>query len=107
MISVIESYSAIVASYDVQRYRQYGDAHEFVAVIHFIDGSSLHIRDYVFADGERKYSFHWQDSTQRLICRWDNSEHHKHTQAEIQESAPMTIQKILEHISERIKPKLE
>jgi len=116
VISLIESYSAIVASYEVRRYRQYGDAHEFVAVVQFIDDSSLHIRDYVFADGKRKYSFHWQNSKQKLICRWDNSAHHrqittfpfhKHLQSEIQESDPVTIQKVLEHISERIKPKLK
>lgn len=112
MISVIESHSNIVASYEVKRYRQYGDAHEFVAVVHFIDDSSLHIRDDVFTDGERKYLFHWQDSKQQLILRWDNSAHytqiatfpfHQHTSTAIKESAPMNIQKVLEYIEGKLK----
>ena len=63
MISLIESYSKVIDSYEIRRFRQYGGAYEFVAIIQFIDGSELYIRDYLFSEGERKYSFHWQDST--------------------------------------------
>lgn len=24
----------------------------------------------------RKYSFHWQDAQEKLVCRWDNAPHH-------------------------------
>jgi hypothetical protein len=113
MTSLIESYSAIVASYEVKRYRQYGGAYEFVAVIEFIDGSSLSIRDYLFIDGRRKYSFHWQNADQLLIRRWDNAKHHKqiatfpfhqHTPEGIEESAPMTLAKVLDYIRHQLQP---
>ena len=78
MISTFEKYRDIVDSYSIKRYRQFGRAHEFTAIVYFKDHSYLHIRDYIFLDGSRKYSFHWQDKDKSLIRRWDNAEHHKH-----------------------------
>lgn len=111
MISLIESFSEIIDSYEIRRYRQYGGAYEFVAIIRFTDNSELHIRDYLFLNGDRKYSFHWQDNQHQLIRRWDNSPHHKqiktfpfhlHTPDSIEESRPMTLKKVLELIKEQI-----
>lgn len=111
MISLIESYSEIIDSYEIRRYRQYGGAYEFVASIRFTDDSELHVRDYLFLGGERKYSFHWQDHHNQLIVRWDNSAHHRqittfpfhlHKPGGIEESDPMTLKKVLEHIKANI-----
>ncbi len=108
MISVIESYSSIIAGYEVRRYRQFGGAYEHVAIIRFIDHSELHVRDYLFFDGERKYSFHWQNAKKEIIRRWDNSPHHPqiatfpfhlHTTDDVRESMPMTLKKVLDFIN--------
>ena len=40
--------------------------------------ADLYLKDYLFADGTRKYSYHWQDAKGQLRMRWDNSPHHKH-----------------------------
>jgi hypothetical protein len=81
MIAILSSFVEIIASYDIKKYRQYGGAYEFVAMVHLRDNSSLHIRDYLFIDGSRKYAFHWQDQGQNLIRRWDNAEHYPHLPA--------------------------
>lgn len=39
------------------------------------DASHLMIRDYLFTDGTRKYSYPWQTSTGELLGRWDNVPH--------------------------------
>jgi hypothetical protein len=44
-------------------------------VVHFRDASRLDLRDYVFADGRRKYAYHWMNVDGTLRCRWDNSPH--------------------------------
>lgn len=74
---IIEDYSLIISDYSVSDFRKYGSAFSLVAIIEFIDGSTLHIRDYLFLDGKRKYSYHWQTPDGKLISRWDNSPHHK------------------------------
>lgn len=111
MIAILNSFVEIIASYDIKKYRQYGGAYEFVAVVHFTDNSSLHIRDYLFIDGSRKYAFHWQDQQQNLIRRWDNAEHyphlpsfpfHVHTPDAVEASPPMTLHKVLESIKTQI-----
>lgn len=107
MIAIFDSFAEIIAAYDIKRYRQYGGAYEFVAVVHFSDNSSLYIRDYLFLDGSRKYAFHWQDQHQNVIRRWDNAEHyphlatfpfHVHTSTIVDQSPPMTLYKVLEYI---------
>jgi hypothetical protein len=42
-----------------------------------IDHSRLFIREYV-DEAERRYSYHWQNQKNQLICRWDNAPHHPH-----------------------------
>lgn len=45
--------------------------------IEFIDGSELHVFEYVNANIQKiDYSYHWQDKNQKLIKRWDNAPHH-------------------------------
>ena len=107
MMATLTAFAEIIAAYDIKRYRQYGGAYEFVAVVDFIDDSTLHIRDYLFNDGSRKYAFHWQDREHKIIRRWDNAEHypnlatfpfHVHTAATVEVSPPMTLYRVLEHI---------
>ena len=111
MIAILDSFIEIIASYDIKKYRQYGGAYELVAVVYLVDNSSLHIRDYLFIDGSRKYAFHWQDQKQNLIRRWDNAEHyphlasfpfHVHTPDAVEDSPPMTLRKVLEFIKTQI-----
>ena len=74
---LIEEFSDIVTSYTVIEYRRYGSASSLVAKIEFRDGSSLSVKDYLFLNATRKYSYHWQDANGNLLSRWDNSPHHK------------------------------
>ena len=47
--------------------------------IYLTDSSTLFARDYFdWETTDRDYAFHWQDSTNKLIMRWDNTRHHKH-----------------------------
>ncbi len=111
MIATLKHFAEIISAYDISKYRQYGGAYEFVAIVHFKNNSSLHIRDYLFIDGSRKYAFHWQDQQQNLIRRWDNAEHyphlasfpfHVHTPDAVDDSPPMTLHKVLEFIKTQI-----
>jgi len=104
---VIEDYSDIVADYSVFKYRRYGSAVSLNARLEFIDGSVLYIKDYLFLNGKRKYSYHWQDSDGNLMVRWDNSPHykdiytfphHKHLPDKISESKERNIGEIFKYI---------
>jgi len=74
----VEEFSDIITGFSVSEHRRCGGASSMVARLQFKDGSLLHIRDYLFLDGRRKYSYHWQAPDGSLISRWDNSPHHKH-----------------------------
>jgi len=72
------------------------------------------IKEYVFENKERKYSYHWTDASGNLICRWGNanhwqgistSPHHKHTGSEIFESTETSIGDVLNRISEKLEDK--
>lgn len=73
----VEEFSGIIAGFSVSEHRRYGASTSFVAKIKLKDSSLLHIKDYLFLDGRRKYSYHWQDASGNMISRWDNSPHHK------------------------------
>ncbi|HIJ95346.1 MAG TPA: hypothetical protein HPP94_06350 [Desulfuromonadales bacterium] len=69
----VRQFSDIVTDFTVTEYRRYGSAMSFSAKVGFIDGSVLFIKDYLFIDGKRKYSYHWQDKSGSLLSRWDNA----------------------------------
>lgn len=105
----IEEISGIIAGFSVSEHRRYGAGSSFVAKVRFKDGSLLHIKDYLFLDGKRKYSYHWQDANGNLISRWDNSPHHKeiptyphhrHMSDGITESNEWNIREILKIIND-------
>ena len=56
--NTVRDFADIVAGYTVIEYRRYGSAMSFVAKVDFVDGSLLFIKDYLFIDGKRKYSYH-------------------------------------------------
>jgi hypothetical protein len=56
--NTVREFSNIVTSYSVTEFRRYGSSMSFVAKVGFIDGSVLFIKDYLFIDGKRKYSYH-------------------------------------------------
>jgi len=76
-------------------------------IIGLSDDSVIHCFEYVLFDGSiriSKYSFHWQDVTGNLICRWDNAPHHPeldnfpyhaHTKDKVSASSEMDIRKVL------------
>ena len=109
---VIEKFSDIVIDYSVSDFRKYGSTSAFVAKVVFTNNSILFIRDYLFLNGQRKYSYHWQDANGSLILRWDNSPHHKeistfphhkHFEEKITESHEYHINDIFKTIYKKIK----
>ncbi|MCP4402919.1 MAG: hypothetical protein GY801_37155 [bacterium] len=105
--SLVQQYAEIVESYQVTTFKQFGSARSLIAHIEFIDRSVLHIKDYLFLDGTRKYSYHWQSTDGELRARWDNSPHHeliatfphhKHKPDGVSSSSERALQDILEHI---------
>lgn len=108
---LVEEFSNIIVSYSVSEYKRYGSAISLVAKVGFKNGSLLYIKDYLFLDGKRKYSYHWQDAHGSLIARWDNSPHHKeiptfphhkHLTHDVVESKERTVKDILKVIRDTI-----
>ena len=86
-----------------------GDQGYVTGVLLFIDGSSLHFREFLDATDDivdkLTYSYHYQDTDASLIFRYDNALHrpllpsreHKHSRAGLQtQSAPMLEDVLLE-----------
>jgi len=109
ILDIINKYSDIIAGYDIQKFRIVGTSYQLVCRIELGDGTLLSVRDYLFPDGSRKYSFHWQDVNDDCILRWDNAPHHQNVptfpyhqhvgkEDRIEESPPMKLKAVLEHI---------
>ena len=77
MLRTLESLrDEIVKKYDVLDFKT-GETFYFLRIkAEIIDGSVLHIREYVSRD-DNLYSYHWQNEDGSLRVRWDNSPHHK------------------------------
>ena len=112
MIRVLEKYSNQIKRYDIIKYRSVGVSYEFVIKIIFQDLSELHVSDYLFLDGKRKYVFHYQDKNSKLIFRYDTAPHwknlvtfpyHKHLQKDkVIESNIMYLDSVLNEIVDSI-----
>lgn len=74
--NVIKDFPDLVVAYAVTKLEKFGSAVSLVAQLELSDHSILHIKDYLFGDGTRKYAYHWQDAAGQLRMRWDNSPHH-------------------------------
>ena len=103
-----------MSSYDVLQFRMVGASYQLIAKVYLNNKTELHVKDYLFLDGSRKYSYHWQDAQGNCIIRWDNAPHHqaitsfpfhKHLgeQETITESPPVNLNSVLENISQLIK----
>ncbi len=110
ILDIIEKYSEIILNYDIQKFKIVGASYRLACNITMMDQTRLFVKDYLFLDGSRKYSFHWQDENGDCILRWDNAPHHqnvgtfpyhKHIGKEenIEESQPMKVDTIMAHIS--------
>ncbi len=111
MLELLNHYSEIIRSYKINKYEQFGSNLRLRAVIEFKDFSKLHIRETIINGRKRKYSYHWQMKSQKLIIRWDNAPdwdietfpHHKHKKNEILPSYERTLEQVLKVIEKKIK----
>jgi hypothetical protein len=111
MLDGIERFDRSITSFHLLSYDQEGASLRLKAIVTFIDQSTLSIKEYVFADGQRKYAYHWMSPEGSLICRWDNARHypeiptfpnHKHLGNEVQESVETSVEDVLSIICEKI-----
>ena len=75
LYEILARHADIIREVTIERFRYIEIAHELRASITLRDESVLHVRDYLFRDGTRKYAYHWQSQRGRLRRRWDNSGH--------------------------------
>lgn len=111
MLDLLSKYSSFIKSFRIIVYEHEGSTSRFKARIELTDNSRLFIKEYVFENNERKYSYHWTNSTGNLICRWDNSghwpnihtfPHHKHIGENVFESMEISIDDILRVIFDKL-----
>jgi len=114
MLDLIAKYERFIQSFHVSLYEQEGESLRFKAQLTFTNDSKLFIKEYVFENKERKYAYHWTDTSGNLICRWDNanhwsgistSPHHKHSGNEVFESTETSVGDVLNRISEKLEGK--
>jgi hypothetical protein len=72
---VIKQYPDIVKDIRIEKFRQFGFSYQLRALVFLCDDSELYVKDYLFQDNSRKYSYHWQSKDGKLIGRWDNAPH--------------------------------
>ena len=77
ILNIVEKYSKIIQSYDIKKFKIVGLSYHLACTIEIKNQTKLFIKDYLFLDGSRKYSFHWQDTDGNCIIRWDNAPHHQ------------------------------
>ena len=68
-------YKHIIKDIQILKFRTLLNSYELLTEIIFIDDSILYIKEYLFLNGKRKYSYHWQSKDGNLITRWDNAPH--------------------------------
>jgi Family of unknown function (DUF6516) len=72
---VLACFSDIIRSYEVVEY-EIADLNSRLKLnIVFANGTELSVRDILLDGRRRKYAFHWQEGSGRLIARWDNAAH--------------------------------
>ena len=111
MKEILEKYESIITGHEIIDWGSEPTSYRFKTKTTFIDGSNLIVKDYIFSTG-RKYSFHWQDEGDNLICRWDNTihwkdidtfPHHKHEKDGVFPSKEVMLEDILNYIYEILK----
>ena len=111
MLDLIAKHEKLIKFFHVLLYEKEGKLLRFKAQLIFINDSKLFIKEYVFENKERKYAYHWTDSSESLICRWDNANHwpdistfphHKHTDNQVFESTEISFDDVLSIIIKKI-----
>jgi hypothetical protein len=75
MLRLFDAHAALFKSWRVVRYEQEDNTYMLYVSAVLVDDSRLELRDYLFADGSRKYAYHWMESDGSLRRRWDNAPH--------------------------------
>jgi hypothetical protein len=75
MLYLFEQNQDLFTTWFVIRYEREGDAYLLQIGAILRDGSRMELRDYLFADGSRKYVYHWMEADGKLRQRWDNAPH--------------------------------
>jgi hypothetical protein len=105
---ILSTYSSIITSWKAQNLDVEPNRYRIVLEITFSSGVQLFVKDYLFEDGRRKYSYHCQDSAGNLVFRYDNAPHwtnistfpyHKHLPDAVVESAPMNLEGVCAEIA--------
>lgn len=114
ILDIVKKYKPIIKTFAIQKFKKVRNAYQLMCKISFVNHSELYIKDYLFLDGTRKYSFHWQNDRKECIIRWDNAPHHQNKVSTfpfhqhmgkdeiIVESKPMRIENIFNYIHSEI-----
>lgn len=111
MLDLVTRHKKHIKSFQVLLYEQEGKLFRFKAELQLKDDSKIFIKEYVFRNNVRKYSYHWTDTSGKLICRWDNASHwpdistfphHKHLNSGVHESTETSFADVLEMIIKKL-----
>ena len=113
IFDILKKFSFLISSYKIIDYDYFATNYKLVIEIHINNRTKLYVRDYLFSDGKRKYSFHWQDEKGNCIIRWDNIPHHQTVDTfpfhqhigkkeVVEDSVVMNLEKVLEYIGKNI-----
>ena len=75
MLHLFDTYASLFKSWHVICYEQEGEAYLLQLSALLQNDSRLELRDYLFADGSRKYAYQWMEADGTLRRRWDNAPH--------------------------------
>lgn len=108
MISeILKVYKNLIVSYEVKKFQNLENSYALVVDFVLLENHRLFAKDYLFNDGVRKYSYHFQDDKGNLIFRYDNAPHwidlenfpyHKHLPTEVIKSKPMNLEKVFDEV---------
>jgi len=113
ILEIIEKHKTIIQNFEIHKFKIVSKSYQLICKVLFINNSQLFIRDYLFLDGERKYSYHWQNELNECLVRWDNAPHHqeistypfhKHIGKDenIEDSEPMKLENVFKYIQDCI-----
>ena len=108
MISeILKDYKDLIVSYDIKKFHQVENSYALIVDFELLDHHRLIAKDYIFTDGTRKYSYHFQDDEGNVIFRYDNAPHwidlenfpfHKHEPTKVIASKPMNLERVFYEI---------
>lgn len=75
MLHLFDAHAALFRWWRVVSYEQEDEAYALQVAAVMRDGSRLELRDYLFADGSRRYAYQWMTAGGKLQQRWDNAPH--------------------------------